>query len=115
MADSVHMVCEAIETLMMDIYLPKPEEETWRSVAQRFWDKWNFQNCLGALDGKHIMIQAPPLSGSQFFNYKRTLSIVLLALVDADYRFRVVQIGDFGRTSDGGVYAGSDLGQGMEV
>lgn len=39
---------------------------------------------------------------------------MLLALVDADYRFRVVQVGDFGRTSDGGVYAGSDLGRGME-
>nr|XP_033957400.1 protein ALP1-like [Pseudochaenichthys georgianus] len=38
-----------------------------------------------------------------------------MALVDADYRFRVIQVGDFGRTSDGGKYAGSDLGKGMET
>lgn len=63
---------------------------------------------------ENIVIQAPPLSGSQYFNYKKTFSIVLLALVDADYRFRVIQVGDFGRASDGGVYAGSELGKEME-
>lgn len=36
-----------------------------------------------------------------------------MAHVDAVYRFRVIQVGDFGRTSDGGVYAASDLGKGM--
>lgn len=37
-----------------------------------------------------------------------------MALVDADYGFRVIQVGDFGRTSHGGVYAGSELGKEME-
>ncbi|KAJ4934991.1 hypothetical protein JOQ06_007770 [Pogonophryne albipinna] len=113
--NSVHMVCAAIEKKMMERFLPRPTEETWKEVAQGFWEKWNFPNCLGAIDGKHIVIQAPPRSGSQYFNYKKTFSIVLLALVDADYRFRVIQVGDFGRTSDGGVYAGSVLGKGMET
>lgn len=112
--NSVHMVCAAIEKHMMQSFLPRPTADSWKEVAQRFWEKWNFPNCLGALDGKHIVIQAPPLSGSQYFNYKKTFSIVLLALVDADYRFRCIQVGDFGRTSDGGVYAGSDLGMEME-
>ncbi|KAG1946513.1 hypothetical protein F2P79_013391 [Pimephales promelas] len=112
--NSVHMVCAAIEKFMMGRFLPRPTQDTWREVAQGFWDKLNFPNCLGAIDGKHVVIQPPPRSGSQYFNYKNTFSIVLLALVDADYRFRVIQVGDFGRTSDGGVYAGSDLGRGME-
>ncbi|XDV15962.1 hypothetical protein PO909_015873, partial [Leuciscus waleckii] len=107
--NSVHMVCAAIEKHMMQSFLPRPTADSWKEVAQRFWEKWNFPNCLGALDGKHIVIQAPPLSGSQYFNYKKTFSIVLLALVDADYRFRCIQVGDFGRTSDGGVYAGTAL------
>uniref|UniRef100_A0A8D3C299 DDE Tnp4 domain-containing protein n=1 Tax=Scophthalmus maximus TaxID=52904 RepID=A0A8D3C299_SCOMX len=100
--NSVHMVCAAIEKVMMQTFLPRPTEDTWKEVAQRFWEKWNFPNCLGAIDGKHIVIQAPPLSGSLYFNYKKTFSIVLLALVDADYRFRCIQVGDFGRRSDGG-------------
>lgn len=40
--------------------------------------------------------------------------MVLLALVYADYRFQAIQVGDFGRTSDGGVYAGSELGKEMD-
>ncbi len=56
---------------------------------------------------------SPSHSGSLFFNYKRSFSLVLLA--DADYRFTFVQVGDFGRTSDGGVYCGSALGRAMEA
>ncbi|XP_034554378.1 protein ALP1-like [Notolabrus celidotus] len=113
---SVHMVSAAIEKRMMERFLPRPTKDTWREVAQGFLDKWNFPNYHGALDGKHVHIQAPPLSGGQYFNYKKkTFSIVLLALVDANYSFRVIQVGDFGRTSNGGVYAGSDLGKGTET
>ncbi|XP_072248004.1 uncharacterized protein [Leuresthes tenuis] len=108
--NSVHMVCAAIEKIMMERFLPRPTRDTWEEVADGFWKKWNFPNCLGAIDGKHVTIQAPPLTGSQYFN-----SIVLLALVDSNYRFRVIQVGDFGRTSDGGAYAGSALGRGMET
>lgn len=99
-SESVLMVCAAIEKHMMDSYPPRPTTESWSVVAQDFWQKWNFPNCLEALDGKHDVIQAPPLSGSQYFNYKKTFSIVLLALVDADCRFRAIQVADFGRTSD---------------
>ncbi len=57
---------------------------------------------------------SPAHSGSMFFNYKKTFSIVLLALADPDYKFTFVQVGDFGRTRYGGVYSGSALGRSME-
>lgn len=102
---SVHMTCSVIEKRMMSIHIPPPTEGQWKAIASKFWDKWKFPNCLGAIDGKHITIKAPPNSGSLFFNYKKTFSIVLLALVDADYRFTYIQVGDFGRASDGGCTA----------
>ena len=86
----------------------------WKGIAKEFEDRWNFPQCLGAIDGKHVIIQAPPRSGSDFFNYKKTFSIVLLAVCDASYKFTLVDIGDAGRQSDGGVYSNSKLGFSIE-
>ena len=115
MANCVYRSCEAIVEHMLQDQMPALTEATWRTIAEGFWQKWNFPNCLGALDGKHIVLQAPRNSGSSFFNYKKSHSIVLLALVDADYKFRVVQVGDYGRGSDSGIYAESRLGKRLEA
>jgi len=66
------------------------------------------------MDGKHVVLQAPFNSGSEFFNYKSTFSIVLFALVDANYNFIFVDCGCQGRISDGGVFKNSELFKNME-
>lgn len=72
--------------------------------AKQFEEKWNFPHCVGALDGNHIVIQAPPESGSQYYNYKETHSIVLMALADANYKITYANIGVNGIVSDGAVF-----------
>nr|CAI5824130.1 unnamed protein product [Callosobruchus analis] len=88
--------------------MPTTPEE-WLTVAQRFETVWDFPNCVGSMDGKHIALQAPVNSGSEYHNYKGFFSIVLFALVDADYNFLFVDIGCQGRISDGGVFQNSVL------
>ncbi|RLU27126.1 hypothetical protein DMN91_000925 [Ooceraea biroi] len=75
---------------------------------------WNFVNCIGAIDGKHIVIQAPAHSGSTFYNYQASHSIVLLAICDANYSFTLVDIGAEGRQSDEGIFQRSDIGIAFE-
>ncbi|GFR25783.1 DDE Tnp4 domain-containing protein [Trichonephila clavata] len=79
----------------------KPDRNIWLDIAEGYHEQWQFPNCLGAIDGKHVLMQAPPKSGSRFHNYKGTFSIILLACVDANYKFVLVDIGAEGHNSDG--------------
>ncbi|XP_030760537.1 protein ALP1-like [Sitophilus oryzae] len=102
-------VCDAlIECLQENVKLPTTAEE-WQGIATDFYRQWNFPNCLGSMDGKHVMLQAPFGSGTEYFNYKGFFSIVLFGVVDANYCFIFVNAGCQGRISDGGVFANTTL------
>jgi len=93
--------------------MPQTENE-WLAIAEEYAAKSNFPHCLGAMDGKHVAILSPANSGSLYHNYKHFFSVVLLALVDANCRFTYVDIGAYGRSSDGGIFNNSSLAIALE-
>ena len=50
-------------------------------------------HAVGALDDKRFVMKKPKKSGSEYFNYKDCFSLVLLTLVDAEYKFLWVNVG----------------------
>ncbi|CAM4650069.1 unnamed protein product [Leuciscus chuanchicus] len=112
-ASIVGAVSQAIWECLLDDYMPVPSKQDCSNIAAGFLEQWNFPNCLGSIDGKHVVIQAPPNSGSLFHNYKGTFSLVLLAVVDAKYLFRIIDVGGYGRNSDGGTLANSAFGEAL--
>ena len=103
----------AIWDVLVPEFMPAPCMEDWLEIAEGFRHLWDFPNCVGSLDGKHVVIQAPDNSGSMYYNYKGAHSIVLLAVVDAHYLFRVVDVGGYGKASDGGSLYNSAFGEGL--
>ena len=70
----INETCEVLwKTLIERGFLKQPCTEEWRTIASELETYWNFPHCLGALDGKHVVIQAPSKSGSTYFNYKKPL------------------------------------------
>lgn len=89
--------------------------EAWQAVAQDFNDLWQFPNCIGAVDGKHVVMFAPPHAGSIFYNYKGSHSIVLMGIADARYKLLYIDVGRNGRFSDGGVFNRCNFAQAMHT
>ncbi|KAJ8928118.1 hypothetical protein NQ314_019344 [Rhamnusium bicolor] len=92
----------------MPVLLPPPSETDIKEKAEEFRNL-NFPNAIAAIDGKHVRIVCPEKGGSLFFNYKSYFSIVLLALVDANYKFINVDIGSYGKEGDAGIFAKSQI------
>lgn len=88
--------------------MPATQSE-WKDNAKMFEDKWQFDHCVGAIDGKHISIEKPPMSGTLFYNYKGFFSTVLFAVVNANYEFMYIHTGINGSVSDGGVITHTSL------
>ena len=111
----VSETCEAIGDSLKDLYLKPPTcPEEWKTISKEFEEVWNFPHVLGAIDGKHIRIQCPNLSGTLFHNYKGCFSIILLAVCNADYCFTLYDIGSYGSNNDSGVLANSMMGRMLE-
>lgn len=82
--------------------MPQPTITSTKHTADQFWKLWNFPNCAGAIDAKHIRIRCPDHSGT---------SLELQGVADADYKFIAIEVGGYGKQSDGETFSSSELYQ----
>lgn len=105
--DVLKVLCEKL----VPIFLPEPTISDFEKISHDFYNKWNFPNCCGAIDGKHVRIICPNKSGSLYYNYKNYFSLVLLATVDANYKFIAIDVGSFGKEGDSSIFEKSNMGR----
>ena len=87
-------VCRAIQDEFTREYLRCPTTpDEWKELEREFRIRWKVPHVLGALDGKHVK---PNNSGALYHNFKGFFSIVILALDDGQYIFRLVDVGTAG-------------------
>ncbi|CAH2010848.1 unnamed protein product [Acanthoscelides obtectus] len=103
-----HMI-KILWNMLQPLHMPEPTTATFLNVSADFMKVWNFPNCIGAVDGKHVKVIAPQHSGSMYFNYKHYFSIVLQGVCDANYKLLVIDVGGYGKQSDGGTFQSSNL------
>ena len=94
------------------VQMPSATSE-WNAVAEDFLRLWNMPNCLGAIYGKLVHIQRPIKCGGQYFNYKRSFSVNMMAVVDAKYRFLYVAVGAQGSANGASVFSESKFGEAL--
>lgn len=62
-------------------------------------EKWNFNNCQGAMDSKYVEIKKPSGNGATLFS--NNFSNCSFAVVNADHEFTYVYTGTNGSVSGG--------------
>ena len=112
-SDIVTETSNAIYQVLKEKYLSAPHtKEEWLKISQELEENWNKLHTIGCIDGKHIRIVCPKLTGTQYCNYKGFFSIVLMAAVcDANYCFTMIDLGQYGSNNDSGVVASSVMGE----
>ncbi|XP_046679382.1 uncharacterized protein LOC124366824 [Homalodisca vitripennis] len=110
----VEEVCDCMWEQLAPVHLPVPNKQRFLEIAAEFKEKWNFPNCVGCIDGKHVRIKSPGKSGTMFLNYKKFFSVNLHAVADAKCKFIFIDVGAYGKQSDGGVFEASPISKFFE-
>nr|CAI5844569.1 unnamed protein product [Callosobruchus analis] len=72
--------CQVIWNKLQPLYMSETlAEDDCLRIADQFFARTKFPNIIGVVDGKHIRVIKPSHSGSNFFNYKKYFSVVLMA------------------------------------
>ena len=64
----LHKFCSPVVNVMTTKYINIPAGEHLKRIIYEFSTKWDFPQCIGAIDGSHIPIIAPKEHPLDYFN-----------------------------------------------
>lgn len=67
----INETCSAIWDSLSENVLVTPNQSTWLEIAEEFEEKWQLPQCVGATDGKHVVIQVGKNVYNFFFNLSK--------------------------------------------
>lgn len=91
--------------------MPKCRDDFEKKIID-MEELWQFPCCWAALDGCHIPMKCPPgglVACKEYHNFKNFYSIVLMALVDSQYRFIWGSCGFPGNSHDAIIFQSTNL------
>lgn len=109
----VKETCKVLWRILQPIEMAVLTTDEWLEIAAGFDEKTQFPNCLGALDGKHIRLECPKNCGTFYYNYKQFFSLILMAICDSNYCFRIIDVGSYGKESDFNIFKQSTFGKNL--
>ncbi|KAJ8683379.1 hypothetical protein QAD02_019171 [Eretmocerus hayati] len=110
---TVNQVTAAIWACLKPLLFQDLDEEFWTGRIEEMSWEWDMEHCVGAIDDKLVTTQALPNNGSMVYDNKSQShhSVHLQDIFDVYQRSILVDVGDAGRQSDGGVLRNSRMGQ----
>lgn len=107
-ANILHEFCSIIVEIFLNrlIKFPTKHQEIQETIDS-FFIKYDYPMCLGSVDGTHIAVEPPLGEDTDYFNYKKHHSIILLASIDSSSKFTYINVGAPGRCNDSFVYSRS--------
>jgi hypothetical protein len=106
----LRQVCQAI-SINFGHLIAWPTGRRLARVTTAFQGKQNMPNCIGAIDGTHVYITAPPNSivAADHRNRNKSFSILLQGVVDTKCYFTSVNTGHPGSLHDNAHFKSSEL------
>lgn len=104
---------QILKNVLQSLNMPQPTVEKFKKTAAKYHNIWNFSQCLGAIDGKHVRIICPAHADTKYFNCKSYYSILLPEEADATYEFTTIDVGGYDMQSDGDTFRSSRVFQVM--
>ena len=117
----VNEVTKAIVENLWDECVTKHMRKSEEEFKEKMIDMeqfWQFPYCWAAVDGRHIPIKCPPggpESRKEYYNLKNFYSVIMMGLVDSNYRFIWGTCGFPGNSHDAIVFQSTKLWSDIRV